>query len=82
MSTQTGGNAPGSAAIALLEESWTRASGAEPARTWPSVAPDRKIDYVMFRPRERWRVVSIEVLDERVASDHRPVVAVLELLPR
>ena len=31
----------------------------------------------MCRPADRWKVVEVRVLDEAVASDHRPVLAVL-----
>lgn len=36
------------------------------------------IDYVFYRPAEPWRVVSAEVVEESLASDHRPVLVVLE----
>lgn len=45
--------------------------------TFPADKPDHCIDYVMCRPADRWKVVELRVLDEPVASDHRPVLAVL-----
>jgi endonuclease/exonuclease/phosphatase family metal-dependent hydrolase len=45
--------------------------------TFPADKPDHCIDYVMYRPADRWKVVELRVLDEPVASDHRPVLAVL-----
>jgi endonuclease/exonuclease/phosphatase family metal-dependent hydrolase len=45
--------------------------------TFPADKPDRRIDYVMYRPADRWEVVEVRVLDEAVASDHRPVLTVL-----
>ena len=45
--------------------------------TFPADKPDHCIDYVMVRPAERWKVVELRVLAEPVASDHRPVLAVL-----
>ena len=45
--------------------------------TFPADKPDHCIDYVMCRPAARWKVVELRVLDEPVASDHRPVLAVL-----
>ena len=48
--------------------------------TSPVVNPRRQIDYVLYRPGNRWRVVEVRVLDEAVASDHRPVLAVLEVV--
>jgi hypothetical protein len=34
---------------------------------------------VLFRPAERWEALETRVLDEAVASDHRPIFAILEL---
>lgn len=50
--------------------------------TFPAAAPSSRIDYVLFRPLDSWRVVDAEVIDEPVASDHRPVLVVLERLPQ
>jgi endonuclease/exonuclease/phosphatase family metal-dependent hydrolase len=41
--------------------------------------PTKQIDFILFRPTERWRVVEVRVLDEAVASDHRAIFAVLEV---
>lgn len=49
----------------------------QPLLTFPAEKPDRWIDYVMVRPAERWEVVEARVLEEPVASDHRPLLAVL-----
>ena len=40
--------------------------------------PKRQIDYVLFRPAGRFKVAEARVIEEKVASDHRPVLAVLE----
>lgn len=45
--------------------------------TFPADKPDHCIDYVMCRPADRWRVVELRVLEEPMASDHRPVLAVV-----
>jgi endonuclease/exonuclease/phosphatase family metal-dependent hydrolase len=45
--------------------------------TFPADKPDHCIDYVMCRPADSWKVVELRVLEEPVASDHRPVLAVL-----
>ena len=42
--------------------------------------PAAQIDYVLCRPGKRFRVVESKVIDEAVASDHRPVFAVVELV--
>jgi endonuclease/exonuclease/phosphatase family metal-dependent hydrolase len=70
---------PDSAVLRRFDESWTRANP-EPLPTFPVVEPTRQIDYILFRPEGRWRVVEVRVLDEEVASDHRPIFAVLELV--
>ena len=37
-----------------------------------------RIDHVLARPASRWRTVESRIMDEPVASDHRPVLVVLE----
>ena len=71
---------PENRAMQLLFKDWER-SFADNVFTFPSDEPIKKIDYVLFRPAHRWRVLEKRVIDERVASDHRPVLVVLELLP-
>ncbi len=50
--------------------------------TIPAAEPNRQIDYVLFQPADRFRVKTCDVIAEAVASDHRPLVAEIELLPR
>jgi len=59
---------------------WTIAGDRE-LPTVPAGSPRRQIDFVLLHPASRWRVVEVQVVDEPVASDHRPLVAVLELQP-
>jgi endonuclease/exonuclease/phosphatase family metal-dependent hydrolase len=47
--------------------------------TVPVKQPKRQIDFILYRPESRWRVLEQRVLDEPVASDHLPIFAVLEL---
>ena len=61
-------------------ETWTSANQ-DPRPTVPVTQPERQIDYILFRPRARWRVVEVKVLEEAVASDHRAIFAELELGP-
>jgi endonuclease/exonuclease/phosphatase family metal-dependent hydrolase len=73
---------PGSPPMRELSRVWTVASNADPSLTCPADVPTEKIDHVLLKPAEgRWRVVDAKVIDERVASDHRPVVVKLELIP-
>ncbi len=71
---------PESKTMEILYEKWTK-SFTEDIPTAPSVNPKAKIDYILFRPANRWRVLETRVIDEKMASDHRPVLSVLELLP-
>lgn len=73
--------APGSDPINLLSGQWAYSAQDDPQPTMPSVKPRKKIDYIMYKPKERWKVIEVRVIDEKVASDHCPVFAVLELLP-
>ena len=47
--------------------------------SFPADSPDRRIDYVFYTEGTGLRAAGCEVIDEPVASDHRPVLATLEL---
>jgi len=70
---------PESEAMSVLLEAWTDAAVNDPEPTSPSDDPGRRIDYVLYRPANDWRVVEVRVVEEKVASDHRPLLAVLQL---
>jgi endonuclease/exonuclease/phosphatase family metal-dependent hydrolase len=76
---------PDSRVIAEFEKHWKIAGAFDgtnkPLRTFPSDKPDRWLDYVLIRPSDRWEIAEVRVLDEPVASDHRPLLAVLRRLP-
>ena len=72
---------PDSAPIRELQKHWSVAIDAKASPTAPSIRPRSRIDYVFYRPDTRLRLVKSEVIAESVASDHRPVLAVFELLP-
>ena len=69
---------PGSRTLVELGNHWSRANRAI-SPTIPVEEPTRQIDYILLRPADRWRVIQTRVLDEAVASDHRAILAVLEL---
>jgi endonuclease/exonuclease/phosphatase family metal-dependent hydrolase len=71
---------PDSKTLQELETVWTRAND-KVLPTIPVDQPNRQIDFILFRPAERWKTIEVQVLDEAVASDHRAIFAVLELLP-
>jgi endonuclease/exonuclease/phosphatase family metal-dependent hydrolase len=69
---------PDSKPVQELKRNWTIVTGAKELLSFPSAKPARQIDFVLYRPADRFRVVEATILDEPVASDHRPVVAVME----
>ncbi len=70
---------PDSQTLREFEAMWTRANE-KMLPTIPVDQPTRQIDFILFRPAERWKAIEVQVLDEAVASDHRAIFAVLELL--
>lgn len=62
-----------------LDEHWTLVPKEGRAETYPADEPGREIDFVMVRPAEAFEIVEHRVIDERVASDHRPILAVLRV---
>jgi endonuclease/exonuclease/phosphatase family metal-dependent hydrolase len=72
---------PGSEPVQVLLERWTNAIDEPAAPTVPSAKPTSRIDYIFYRPAERFRLALAEVIAEPMASDHRPVFAVLEMVP-
>ena len=70
---------PDTEVMKVLESQWTNATTADPSL--PPAADGRprfRGDYILVRPAHCWRVIEANVLDDRVASDHRPVFVVLE----
>jgi endonuclease/exonuclease/phosphatase family metal-dependent hydrolase len=47
--------------------------------TFPSDKPVRQIDYVITRPVQLWKPIEMRVIDEAIASDHRPLLTVWTL---
>jgi endonuclease/exonuclease/phosphatase (EEP) superfamily protein YafD len=70
---------PGSPVMELLAQDWTVAPKDGPSFTFPAGEPEREIDFVLVRPKEGFRILEHRVLDEEIASDHRPIFLVLEI---
>lgn len=66
---------PEAKSIAIMNEKWTDATNKD--STFGSGA---KIDYIFYRPEKAFRVKETRVIPEKVASDHYPVLSVLEIL--
>lgn len=70
----------GSRTLGELAKSWTPAND-KPLLTVPVKEPSQQIDFILYRSADRWTAFEVKVLHESVASDHRAVLAVLELRP-
>lgn len=70
---------PDAAPVTELLKRWTNAMDEAATPTAPSTKPRSRIDYVFYRNASQFRLVESTVIPESVASDHRPVLAVLEL---
>jgi endonuclease/exonuclease/phosphatase family metal-dependent hydrolase len=69
---------PDSRTLALFKARATEASKPAAASfTFPSTTPAREIDYIFFSRNAAFTPREVRVIDEQVASDHRPVLAVL-----
>jgi len=70
----------GSEPIDIMDQTFRRTCiGGNCPGTIPVTTPNRTIDYIFYRPLSAIRVMEHRVVAETYASDHRPVVAVLQL---
>ena len=69
----------GDAVMTRLEEEFTNPAKQGPAGTFPAPLPVREIDFVLLRPAARFEITAHRVVDEPMASDHRPVRIDLEV---
>ncbi len=63
--------------MAPLLEKWSDVDAKKQMPTIPAAKPTLKIDYILLPQSGPWEVVSTEVLNEPVASDHLPLVATI-----
>jgi endonuclease/exonuclease/phosphatase family metal-dependent hydrolase len=71
-------NAPeGSSVIKKMDEMFTRTCQ-ECAPTFPVVKPRTAIDFIAFSNSSKFKVISHTVVQEHYASDHLPIVALLQ----
>jgi endonuclease/exonuclease/phosphatase family metal-dependent hydrolase len=72
---------PGSQPIELLEAHWTPTyDKSNPASTYPANDPGYKIDYIMYNPTSRWKLLDRQIIQDSIASDHCAYVVTLELI--
>ena len=70
---------PESETMRFLLKHWLDTAGGDAANTIPAGNPRKRIDYILAAPQDRWKVEGSRVLDEPVASDHRPVLSLMSL---
>jgi len=68
---------PDSEPMKVLLSRWTNVTDEPAAPTVPSKDPKSRIDYIFFRKGDPFEVIEAKVVPEAMASDHRPVFAVL-----
>jgi endonuclease/exonuclease/phosphatase family metal-dependent hydrolase len=77
-------DAPTSAALAALltaeDGALTRALSAGDGATFPADEPRVTIDHLLYGPSGAWRASGLSIVEERVASDHRPIALVMTLV--
>jgi len=72
---------PESETIQILEELWTPSYDPQNLQfTYPSDCPEHKIDYIMFYPEHKWRIIETEVICDTIASDHCAYLVSLQLI--
>lgn len=64
---------PESSTLKFLFEHWIDTTGGNAANTIPAGDPRKRIDYILASPKARWTTETSRVLEEPIASDHRPV---------
>ena len=61
----------------ILGGSWSNVSPVDPPPLIPTGRPGR-VDHVLVRPLTGWKVIAATVVDAPIASDHKPVLVVLQ----
>jgi endonuclease/exonuclease/phosphatase family metal-dependent hydrolase len=69
---------PDTDVMEVLNARWTNPPAVDPSPISPSGRPRLRVDYVLLRPTGHWRVIESRLIDDTVASDHRPLLVVLE----
>lgn len=70
---------PTNAAVKMLSGAWMITGAGAELHTFPVEQPKMQIDYILVRPNSAWTLREARVLPEIVASDHRPLLATLQL---
>jgi endonuclease/exonuclease/phosphatase family metal-dependent hydrolase len=69
---------PSGKVISILDKIFTRTC-TDCGFTVPVIIPNKTIDFIAFKPANKYIVTEHKVIDEKYASDHLPVLAVLKI---
>ncbi|NLG14156.1 MAG: endonuclease [Lentisphaerae bacterium] len=64
---------PNSETFLELTKSWKYVTKGKPLPTFPAPKPSREIDHAFIAPAHSWELEDIQVVQEPLASDHRPL---------
>ncbi len=70
---------PNSNVINTLDKYFTRTCINNCGFTIPVIIPTKTIDFIAYKPSDKFIVIEQKVIDEQYASDHRPVLALFKL---
>jgi endonuclease/exonuclease/phosphatase family metal-dependent hydrolase len=65
--------------IEIFDSHFTRTCMTNCEFTIPVINPNKTIDFIVYAPKDKFRVIQHSVIAETYASDHRPVIATLQL---
>lgn len=68
---------PQSQTMLDLEKNWKTTTNSKGLFTFPAKKPTSQIDHILYRPSQAYTVLETRVLEEAMASDHRPIFTVL-----
>ncbi|MCK5638676.1 MAG: endonuclease/exonuclease/phosphatase family protein [Flavobacteriaceae bacterium] len=72
---------PNSETLKILQNYWVPTYNKNnPKSTFPADHPQKKIDYILYAPKNKWKVISQNVVNDSIASDHRPYIVRLKLI--
>lgn len=70
---------PTSRTINIFDSYFTRSCLTDCGFTIPVINPTKTIDFIVFAPKARFRTTQHQVISETYASDHLPILSVLQL---
>lgn len=56
-----------------------RSVNKDPIATFPARSPKSQIDYILYDKRARWKIKEVRAIDDKGASDHLPLLAIVKI---